>query len=300
MKTAVLAPNGLQEPTRWWVPQQNEILGDLFLFSGPAGTQPWAQNIWYDVMEQPIESIKHAVRILRDAGGRWAPYAFQLHRRMTLIQEQLPRWRMPPLEFPTLWPNATCGGWTLRDANTLVYAASTDSPWPNGVVSFAENHSDPPSRAYLKLWEVLTRTQLFPGPGEICMDLGASPGGWTWVLAKLGAKVIAVDRSPLDPRLMRNPGIEFRQASAFSMQPRDVESVSWIFSDVICYPERLLTFVKRWLDSGKCERFVCTLKFQGTDQYGVIQQFLDIPGSRVLHLYHNKHELTWVRHPANG
>jgi 23S rRNA (cytidine2498-2'-O)-methyltransferase len=37
------------------------------------------------------------------------------------------------------------------------------------------------------------------------------------------------------------------------------------------------------------------LKFQGDDHYGVIRDFAAIPGGHVLHLSHNKHELTWMR-----
>ena len=62
----------------------------------------------------------------------------------------------------------------------------------------------PPNRAYLKLWEALTLAANMPDgrmprPGELCLDLGSSPGGWSWVLQKLGARVISVDKAPLDP-----------------------------------------------------------------------------------------------------
>jgi 23S rRNA (cytidine2498-2'-O)-methyltransferase len=52
--------------------------------------------------------------------------------------------------------------------------------------------------------------------------------------------------------------------------------------------------VKAWLDSGSCRSFVCTLKFQGSSHYEVIREFASVPGSRLLHLSHNKHELTWM------
>ena len=39
--------------------------------------------------------------------------------------------------------------------------------------------------------------------------------------------------------------------------------------------------------------FVVAVK--GLDRAGIIQQFAAIPGSRLLHLHHNKHELTWIR-----
>ena len=88
----------------------------------------------------------------------------------------------------------------------------------------------PPNRAYLKLWEALTLLGRRPGPGELCLDLGASPGGWTWVLAKLGARVIAVDKAPLDPRSRRCPASSSaRRAPSPSSRPRS-GPVDWLFS----------------------------------------------------------------------
>jgi len=39
---------------------------------------------------------------------------------------------------------------------------------------------------------------------------------------------------------------------------------------------------------------VCTLKCQGEADRDTIRAFAAIPGARVLHLCHNKHELTWA------
>jgi len=41
--------------------------------------------------------------------------------------------------------------------------------------------------------------------------------------------------------------------------------------------------------------FICTLKFQDGADYSVADKFAGLPDSQVLHLFHNKHELTWVR-----
>jgi 23S rRNA (cytidine2498-2'-O)-methyltransferase len=164
-------------------------------------------------------------------------------------------------------------------------------------VRFIEDKSSSPSRAYLKLWEAFTLIGQKPGPGDLCLDLGACPGGWTWVLATLGARVISVDKAPLDPRIAAMPGVEVRRESAFGLDPRSesVPAVDWLCSDVICYPARLLGLVERWLATGKARRFVCSVKFQGETDFGVIEAFKAIPGSRLMHLSANKHELTWVK-----
>jgi 23S rRNA (cytidine2498-2'-O)-methyltransferase len=158
-----------------------------------------------------------------------------------------------------------------------------------------EDREGPPNRAYLKLWEALTIAGRRPGPGSLCLDLGSSPGGWSWVLQGLGARVISVDKAPLEPSIAALPGIDFRRMSAFSLDPGTIGPVDWLFSDVICYPARLLRLVETWLASGLARNFICTLKFQGATDMETARRFAAIAGSRLVHLSHNKHELTWIK-----
>jgi 23S rRNA (cytidine2498-2'-O)-methyltransferase len=194
--------------------------------------------------------------------------------------------------FPAAAPTAPLGSWTLLAPDRLLMAARCSSPFPNGEVAFVEDKTGPPNRAYLKLWEALVRLGRWPQPGERCLDLGASPGGWTWVLAKLGADVVAIDKAPLDPRVAAMPGVEWRGESAFALEPESVGAVDWLFSDVVCYPARLLRLVERWRASGLVKNFVCTIKFQGETDHESAAAFAALPNARVLHLHHNKHELT--------
>jgi 23S rRNA (cytidine2498-2'-O)-methyltransferase len=182
----------------------------------------------------------------------------------------------------------------LLAPDRLLAAARCSSPFPNGEVQFVEDKTGPPNRAYLKLWEALVRLRGWPQPGQRCLDLGASPGGWTWVLAKLGASVTAIDKAPLDPRIAAMPGVSWRGESAFALDPESVGPVEWLFSDVIAYPARLLRLVERWRESGLAKNFVCTIKFQGETDHEAAASFAAIPGAQVLHLHHNKHELTFM------
>ena len=116
----------------------------------------------------------------------------------------------------------------------------------------------------------------------------------TWVLARLGAEVIAIDKAPLEPRIAAMPGVSWRGESAFALEPESVGPVDWLFSDIICYPARLLRLVERWRASGLVKNFVCTIKFQGVTDHESAEAFAAIPGARVLHLHHNKHELTFL------
>ncbi len=269
--------------------------GRLIVCRGPAKFSPWAQNIWHNLKIVQVASIKDAAKQITAIQRNWWPYQFSFARRMQLIQQELPHVSAKEMEFPAPIPVAPLGSWTLIDMGWMLFADQCSSKFPNGELRFKENHIDPPSRAYLKLWEALSLSPSRPGVGQLCLDLGACPGGWTWVLRGLGAKVIAVDRSPLSASLMGDPLVEYRMGSAFACQPNNFDGIDWIFSDVICYPERLLELITRWYKSGKCKNFVCTLKFQSRGSYQVVDRFMEIPGSQVLHLSHNKHELTWIR-----
>jgi 23S rRNA (cytidine2498-2'-O)-methyltransferase len=192
------------------------------------------------------------------------------------------------------------GAWTLLDAHTLAASALCTSPFPGGLIRFEEDKEGPPSRAYLKLWEALVRSRRWPGKGERCLDAGASPGGWTWALLRLGARVTACDRAPLDRRLLAlaeagDGALRYLRHDAFTLGAADLGKLDWVFCDVACYPPRLYEWVCRLIAAGTAENFVCTLKMQGRPDNETARLFAEIPGSTVLHLCHNKHELTWIK-----
>jgi len=294
MTTAYLAAEGFEPQLREELqragvevrPHERLLIGDKAV--GAA----WAANIWHQCIELPVTSIGAAAKDLRDVQRNWAIYAPVHHRRAALIQERLPHVSAKPIVFPAAAPVAPLGSWTLLAPDRLLMAPRCSSPFPNGEVTFVEDKTGPPNRAYLKLWEALVRLGHWPQPGERCLDLGASPGGWTWVLAKLGAEVVAIDKAPLDPKVAAMPGVEWRGDSAFALDPASVGPVDWLFSDIVCYPARLLRLVERWHASGLVKRFVCTIKFQGETDHESTAAFAALPNARVLHLHHNKHELT--------
>jgi len=291
MTTAYLAARGFEAQLRDELEHAGVAHGRL-LICDEALPSAWAANIWHDCVALPVESVGKAASALREIQRNWAMYAPIHHRRAALIQQRLPHVSAKPIVFPAAAPTAPLGSWTLLAPDRLLAAARCSSPFANGEVEFVEDKSGPPNRAYLKLWEALCRLGRWPKRGERCLDLGASPGGWTWALAKLGAKVIAVDKAPLDPRIAAMPGVAWRGESAFALDPQSVGAVDWLFSDIACYPARLLRLVERWRASGLVGNFVCTVKFQGRTDHAAAAAFAALPGARVVHLHHNKHELT--------
>lgn len=298
MTTAYLAADGFEAQLREELSRRGVAIGAehgrLLVAEGPAVRAAWAANIWHECIELPVASIGTAAKSLRDIQRNWAMYAPLHHRRAALIQERLPHVSAKPVIFPAAAPTAPLGAWTLMAPDRMLAAAKCSSPFANGEVELVEDKVGPPSRAYLKLWEALVRLRRWPQPGERCLDLGASPGGWTWVLAKLGAEVVAIDKAPLDPRVAAMAGVEWRGESAFALEPATIGPVDWLFSDVICYPARLLRLVERWRATGQVKNFVCTIKFQGETDHETAEAFAALPGAQVLHLHNNKHELTFM------
>ena len=131
------------------------------------------------------------------------------------------------------------------------------SPFPKGEVPVAVDKAAP-SRAFAKLVEAERRFGHGVRAGETCVDLGASPGSWTYVAVSRGARVIAVDRSPLREDLMRSRQVDFRPGDAFRFQPP--RPVDWLLCDVIAAPERTAELLLEWLRRGWCRHFVVTLK----------------------------------------
>ncbi|MCA1949551.1 MAG: hypothetical protein LDL24_03195 [Treponema sp.] len=269
--------------------------GNLYFAEGPQRQAFWTENIWLNPIKITFDSISEAALSLRSIQRNWAPVLFTQYRRGMLIQEKLPPIVQKPRPFPWEVPDAPMGAWTLLDAHTMIASPLCTSPFPAGKIEFVENKTDPPSRAYLKLQEALVRARRWPQVEDRCLDAGACPGGWTWVLTQLGAQVTAIDRAPLDDRLMKNPLVTYIKHDAFTLKPEEIGPIDWLFSDVICYPPRLYEWVQKWLASGLAKNYICTIKMQGQGDFETPRLFTSIPDSKVIHLHYNKHELTWIK-----
>ncbi len=294
---AYLAVEGLENQLLQELPGEKEIFGRLVWVKQELQNPVfWFTNEWQKNYQIEFDSISACAKALSSMQRNWWPYFSAHARRGTLIQESLPYISPKPLVFPaamqTTYP--PLGSWTLLNANTALASPVCSSSRPNGEWNFVEDRIGPPSRAYLKLWEVFSRMQMCPKPKEKCLDLGASPGGWTWVLTQAGARVVAIDRSPLREDLMASSLVQFKNENAFSVNLQDYPDASWLFCDVICYPEKLYEFFVTKVLPSSIQNAVCTIKFQGSEHYGVITKFAEIPGGSLVHLTHNKHELTFV------
>lgn len=138
------------------------------------------------------------------------------------------------------------------------------SPFPKGDLPVASDKSAP-CRAFAKLLEAEQRLGRRIDASDSCVDLGASPGSWTYVALARGARVTAVDRAPLREDLHAHPRLHFHRGDAFGFIPS--RPVDWLLCDVIAAPERTLELLHHWLERRLCRQFIVTIKFKGTDDY---------------------------------
>lgn len=293
--TVYLAPHGfLQELTDEINTNIICSKGHLILVKGSPKKFAWAQNTWLNPRFIPINSITDGAKKLLSIQRNWWLHSENHHRRATLIQQQLPYVSAKKLHFGEMPPQAPLGSWTLWEKDIILASPDCSSVFPDGVITFHENKVEPPSRAYLKLWEVFTRFSFVPSYKDLCIDLGASPGGWTWVLAKLGSNVISIDKAPLASHISSLPNVEHYTGSGFGFTPLHIGNVDWIFSDMACYPDKLYHFIQPWIINKKCHTIICTLKLQGKPNNSTLSCFKKIKSSYLTHLSYNKHELTWI------
>ncbi len=267
----------------------------------------WARDEWADAEIIEIESVSKAAAALRLRSKLpWTQVTSASHRRGELIEQnfrsesKIAKARAKKLGWPETLPGedgrtSVNPAFTLFSDTQMALCAAPSEEVPGGDWLFEEDREGPPSRAYLKLWEWAWRTSRLPRAGQTALDLGASPGGWTWVLAKNGLKVHAFDRSPLELNVTKNISsrIHFEKGDAFAVTPESAPACEWVFCDVIAEPKRTVELIEKWLPSSA--GLVFTVKFKGGTDFDAIEHLAKIPGGKIRHLNVNKHEVTFWR-----
>lgn len=140
-------------------------------------------------------------------------------------------------------------------------------PFPKGAVPIVSDKSAP-SRAFGKLVEAETRMGLAIQAGQTCVDLGASPGSWSYVALQRGAAVTAVDRAPLRQDIMTRQRLQFLRSDAFRFAPP--RPVDWLLCDVVAPPEQTAGLLLQWLRRHWCRQFVVTMKMRDSSGFDTL------------------------------
>jgi 23S rRNA (cytidine2498-2'-O)-methyltransferase len=158
-----------------------------------------------------------------------------------------------------------------------------------------------PSRAARKLEEALAWLGVEPGAGELCVDLGAAPGGWTYVLADRRARVVAVDPANLKPEILAMKGVKHVKQSAFNYKP-DAE-VDWLFCDMAWRPLEAAALLAKWGRNRWARMVVANIKLPMTKKAEIVARVRHILATegdwkhiRVKQLYHDRDEITLSAH----
>lgn len=158
-----------------------------------------------------------------------------------------------------------------------------------------------PSRAAMKLEEALDGLPFEPARGDVCVDLGAAPGGWTQRLVSRGAKVIAVDPARLMPELASNPRVKHVQESAFAFAPE--EPADWLFCDMAWRPLEVAQLLAKWGRRGWASHLVANIKLPMKDKNPILLRVRHTltedggwKGLTVRQLYHDRDEVTVTAH----
>lgn len=90
-----------------------------------------------------------------------------------------------------------------------------------------------PSRAWLKLEEMLEWSRWSPAPGTKVLELGSAPGGASWALLNRGCEVVGVDVAPMAAVCLENPRFIHRAMSVRDLRKKDLpETIDALFCDL--------------------------------------------------------------------
>jgi 23S rRNA (cytidine2498-2'-O)-methyltransferase len=180
------------------------------------------------------------------------------------------------------------------------------SPWPMGIPRL-RFPAGAPSRSALKLEEAINafmtpaQTDQNLRPKLDAVDLGASPGGWSWLLVSRGMRVTAVDNGRMDKRVMASGLINHVRGDAFTFSPG--KPVRLMVCDVVEQPARIAKLAAQWIGRKWCNTAIFNLKLPMKKRYQeivrcreIISQELKHSGTRyevaLKHLYHDREEIT--------
>ena len=180
------------------------------------------------------------------------------------------------------------------------------SPWPLGIPRL-KLLSDAPSRSALKLEEALLtlldgeEREALLKAGMTAAELGAAPGGWTWILTRHHLRVTSVDNGPLRQNVMDSGLVEHLRADGFQWKPS--QPLDWMVCDMVEQPRRVAERMATWFREGWCRHAVFNLKLPMKKRYdevvrcrAAITDDLSRRGVRahlaLRQLYHDREEVT--------
>lgn len=168
--------------------------------------------------------------------------------------------------------------------------------------------ADAPSRSTLKLEEAFH--QFIPYEewderlrgGLNAVDLGASPGGWSYQLVKRSMFVYAIDNGAMDEKLLETGQVKHFKEDGFKFTPKK-HNIYWLVCDMVEKPAKVAELMAQWLINGWCREAIFNLKLPMKKRYEVVKQNLAWLNDELIkhqvnaqiqakQLYHDREEIT--------
>lgn len=156
--------------------------------------------------------------------------------------------------------------------------ANNNSPFYMGIIRL-KCPSDAPSRSTLKLEEAF---HVFIPPDEWeerlaggmhAVDLGASPGGWTYQLVKRSMIIHAVDNGIMAQSLMDTGQVIHNCVDGFKFEPGR-SNIYWLVCDMVEKPAKVTQLMADWLIKGWCREVIFNLKLPMKKRYEEVSKNL--------------------------
>ena len=156
------------------------------------------------------------------------------------------------------------------------YAQTKAQRWPGGTPELSREE-EPLSRAYFKLQEALLWSGIHIQQGDVCAEIGSSPGGASQLLLEKGAHVIAIDPAEMDESLLANPNLVHHRCRGKEVRKKELKEVKWLLSDLNAAPQYTIDGIEEMVNSqhiNKIKGVVLTLKLTDLEMAGQIQDWV--------------------------
>lgn len=164
-------------------------------------------------------------------------------------------------------PNLWLAGW--HQATTI------PSRWPGGVPPLRP-HQHMISRAYLKMQEAMRWSRLPFEKGDLCAEIGSSPGGACQALLEKGLHVMGIDPALMDERILSHPNFTHLRARAADLKRKEFARVRWLMADANIAPGNTLADIEHIVTNRRVgiQGMLLTLKLLDWDHAVEIDSYL--------------------------
>lgn len=278
-------------------------------------------------IQASIEFIVHRLEVMSKRGNRqqgfWTLHAFAidddaaLHHAMAIEKKLLPTIK---IMLPDLYrrfikeEDFYDSARTPQDLVIQIYAPDANSFWLStaplssgliphvgGIQRMKKIHGAP-SRSTSKLAEALVFMGKTPKAGETAVDLGAAPGGWTFLMATHGVNVTAIDHAELElPAASKLKGrVDHLKTNGLKFLPETY--TDWLCCDMVMGAENTLEVLENWLTAKRMRAFVVNVKLPQDNPWPAVKKAIALlskyqdsgswPKMFARHLYHDRNEIT--------